>query len=178
MTNLETARKSWISIDKIFGGDGVKFELADFTVEAYEDIRTKYGWDKVKQALKAAFEENDKRMPTVKELKAALSGHSKNDRERATRDAMGIWQAIEGAGANGEIDAEIGLNRFQWRAVQLNGGWRHICDTLTNDDKSNFIAQTRDMLVDLYADIPLQKEDQARLEARKKRLLLMNGDNE
>jgi hypothetical protein len=166
MTNLETARKSWISIDKIFGGDGSKFELADFTVEAYEDLRTKYGWEKVKQALKAAFEANDKRMPTVNELSAALKGYPSDAHKRATEDAEGIWGAVSRIGGYGHEQAERALNRYQWKVVQSHGGWPALCEMLTNDMKATWIAQTRDHLMSLYVSVDAKEEQ------RKQRLAL------
>lgn len=108
------------------------------------------------------------KLPTPDEIIAAYEGRSKNDRERATMDAMGIWRAIEGIGANGRIDAKMRLNKAQWEAVEKMGTWKSLCDRLTNADKPNFIAQARDMIMDIYARIENEeKRQQLQLEQKK-----------
>lgn len=115
--------------------DGLSFawgqKFADVTPEAMEIL--------LDQAM-----ETFEYFPSLKELKDMLMGSAE---DKAKEIGQVIWAALGRYGSQmsrmNEIKAAIGPLGEQ--VVNAMGGWLHLCETLTDDQRGTFIAQTRDL---------------------------------
>lgn len=96
--------------------------------------------------------------PSLKELKDMLMGSVEDN---AKEVGQLIWAAIAKYGSQmgrwPEIAAKI--TPLGEQVVNAMGGWHHLCDTLTNDDRMSFIAQTRDLAISLQKKPIMKRQD-------------------
>lgn len=127
-----------------------KFEMSDWSMDAYSAIFESIGYDKGISALKIAFLKTtgQGRMPSPLEL-AATIGIREPDaikpRDEALDRASRIIQAIPKFGYARAIEAKTYLGDELWSAVEKNGGWEYLCNTEL-DNLSTVKAQLRDLI--------------------------------
>jgi len=101
--------------------------------------------------------------PSIKELRELFTGSAEDN---AKEVGQKIWAGIERFKSThnsrwNEIAAFIGP--LGVAVVEQMGagcglrGWAHLCDTLTNDDRGTFIAQTRDLALSLQQKAKVQR---------------------
>lgn len=70
-----------------------------------------------------------------------------SSREQCTQIAGRIWASLSRFGYTNAARAREYIGEDGWAAVEAIGGWFDMCSGSMTDEKSNFIAQMRDMLV-------------------------------
>jgi len=141
--------EKWMQVDIIFGGDGKRFEKESLLTEVYEEAVAGHSPDKIKAVLKSFLEEDEKKMPTAKQIRSALNGTPTESRDRASESVSRIWGLIGSLGSYDATGAKQRLNDEEWEAVRLYGGWQAVCD-VTYAKETQWKAQMRDLLNSIY----------------------------
>lgn len=151
MTDLQ-AIKALILRHAMFYGEVMADEVIAMHANALADIPL--------QALSNAYEHamrtsKSKRMPMPGEIRESLE---LSDDVKAREIASNIVNAIATYGYTAPERAREFLGETAWRIVKLEGGWEHLCATVTNENLPIFKAQIRELSKSV-----LQREVQTKL---------------
>ena len=86
--------------------------------------------------------------PSIKDLKDLVTGSAEDN---AKEIGQRIWATVGRYGSQMSRWPEIkaALTPLGEQVVDAMGGWQYLCDTLTDDQRGTFIAQTRDLAISL-----------------------------
>lgn len=89
------------------------------------------------------------RFPMPADIRARVLGPTPkpaDERDAGTVAAAKIWEAISKFGSYRGEQAKEFMGEQAWAAVQMLGGWKVTCESITLDSRANFFAQIRDLL--------------------------------
>jgi hypothetical protein len=102
-------------------------------------------YDAVVEAMQRIRREAGRRFcPLPGDIRALVEAKASPAGE-ANEIAGRILTAMTRYGYTQPARAEAFIGDIGWSVVQLQGGWRHICNTLLADDSRTFFAQCRDV---------------------------------
>lgn len=129
------------------------FNLTPWVIDVYRQALEPHGLDKAVAALsKLAF--SARRFPTPADILAIVApaavAEVTNDEEAAVASEriigalskFGSADVGRGDGPAWRKQREF-IGELGWSVVEANGGWRHLCDSVTNDDLPTLKAQWR-----------------------------------
>lgn len=88
-----------------------------------------------------------KKFPTIPDFLEAVGAKPPEEKDEAAALALKIWNLIaKGSHLQAQERAKRELGEFGWHVVEVLGGLSRLCDTLHDDDRGTFIAQTRDAI--------------------------------
>ena len=144
------SKEFWQNFATTFHSDPTRFENP-ILIQAYSEALIGVTPEEIKRVIIKFAQENDHKLPTANELRAAWKGYPSEARKRGLESIDKIFSNIIGAGATRACESyETDYNAIEKRFIQKQGGLVRISEMLNNDNMTALRAHGRDILAGLY----------------------------
>lgn len=128
-----------------------QFELKEEIISLYCHHIGKIGFDRGTQALHEIVKScrPGKPFPSIDDIVKAAGADDESDDSRAVEAASRIIGAVSRYGDSRYAVVEDYIGPLGWEVVQKAGGWRAVCETLTNNNLTTMRAQFRESALSL-----------------------------
>lgn len=141
-TKLEVL-KTWNSLGRLFGKQ-IDPEMAELMFMSVSDLPL----DAVLSSLRA-WPSHNRAFPMPADIRASIEGvkpKAADEKDEGLVIANKIWACVVKHGHPWPGRAKAELGERGWAIVEMLGGWVSLCQTLSEDTRGTFIAQTRDLV--------------------------------
>lgn len=124
------------------------FVLTKETISLYDSSLSKYGYIPVAAAIKRIAQERNGRdpFPAIRDIAEILDPDFFDPSEKANILAGEIIGTIAAIGPYRIEDAKRRLGSDAWELIEGEGGWKTICEMVTNENAPIYKAQWRESL--------------------------------
>lgn len=122
-------------------------EFDDMMIDLYvSSLHPEYSWEQLSKAILHIARERGSRdpFPSIKEIIKVMNPTSDPEAE-AQEVAARIIEAVSKDGYTNHSRAKMRIGDLGWQVVEGFGGWRQLCETLTDKNVTSIRAQLRDL---------------------------------
>lgn len=122
------------------------FNLTPAIVQFYVMEFERVGYPKAYQIL-THLVRHCRKFPTIADFVDASGDKPPEEKDEATALAMLIWNRIsKGDDKRALEETKQLVGELGWHVIEVLGGMTQLCNTMMDDDRGTFIAQTRDAI--------------------------------